>query len=353
MFASSTTTGIVGALVLIILILVVATLWRSKKTIDQAHVGVVTMFGKYRRTIPAGLNILIPFVEKVPWTIPVQNQTSKLEFVAITKDQASVHFTATLIFAVTDHDPETIQKVAFRFVSPAAFTLAMTSAVEASVREFISSKLQADILGARTEIADHAKSRLRDQLADWGYTLGDLAINDITFDPTIMESMSRVVAAKNAQTAAEFEGAALLITRTKAAEAEGAFIRISAENEAEAARLRGKGLADFRAEITRGISDSAEMLREGGIDPTLLMFTLWTETIRDAVKEGQGNVIFLDAGTASADATLKNLMGFMSRGATTATSSAVSTPATSDYSPDVSSQGPVADPGGSSATPQT
>ncbi|NNN04141.1 MAG: SPFH domain-containing protein [Acidimicrobiaceae bacterium] len=313
MLAVSAVSVVVIVVLLLLLALVLVTLWRSKKTIDQAHVGVVTMFGKYRRTIPAGLNILIPFVEKVLWTIPVQNQTSKLEFVAITKDQASVHFTATLIFAVTDHDPETIQKVAFRFITPAAFTLAMTSAVEASVREFISSKLQADILGARTEIADHAKSRLRDQLADWGYTLGDLAINDITFDPAIMESMSRVVAAKNAQTAAEFEGAALLITRTKAAQAEGAFIRISAENEAEAARLRGKGLADFRAEITRGISDSAEMLRDGGIDPTLLMFTLWTETIRDAVKEGQGNVIFLDGGTAAAETTLKNLMGFMSR----------------------------------------
>ncbi|MBU6495631.1 MAG: SPFH domain-containing protein [Acidobacteria bacterium] len=308
-----TAVGIV--LLIILVILVVGVLWRSKKTIDQAHVGVVTMFGKYRRTIPAGLNILIPFFERVLLTIPVQNQTSKLEFVAITKDQASVHFTATLIFTVTDHDPETIQKVAYRFVSPGAFTLAMTSAVEASVREFISSKLQADILGARTEITDHAKSRLRDQLADWGYTLIDLAINDITFDPAIMESMSRVVAAKNAQTAAEFEGAALLITRTKAAEAEGAFIRISAENEAEAARLRGKGLADFRAEITRGISTSAEMLRDDGIDPTLLMFTLWTETIRDAVKEGQGNVIFLDAGTGSADSTLKNLVGFMGLGA--------------------------------------
>ena len=80
-------------------------------------------------------------------------------------------------------------------------------------------------------------------------------------------------------------------------------------------RLRGKGLADFRAEITRGISTSAEMLRDDGIDPTLLMFTLWTETIRDAVKEGQGNVIFLDAGTGSADSTLKNLVGFMGLGA--------------------------------------
>jgi regulator of protease activity HflC (stomatin/prohibitin superfamily) len=294
---------VVGGIVLIVL------LASTFRTIEQAHVGVVTMFGKYRRMLPAGLHMLIPIAERIMRTIPVQNQTSSLEFNAITNDQAAVHFATTIIFAVTDHDPATIQNVAFKFITPAAFTTAMTSAVEASVREFVSQKLQAEVLGLRTEITEHAKHNLDEQLASWGYTLVDLQINDITFDAEVMASMSRVVTAKNSQTAATFEGQALLITRTKAAEANGAFIKISAENEAEAARLRGKGLADFRTELATGIAASGQLLLEGGIDPSILAFTMWTETIQQAAKEGTGNVIFLDGNVGTMEETMRRLTG--------------------------------------------
>ncbi len=295
----------------VLVVLIAILLFRSFTTVDQAHVGVVTMFGKYRRVLNPGLNVIIPFVEKVQSKIPVQNQTSQLRFSAITGDQAAVHFTATIIFAVNDHSAETIQKVAFKFINLISFTTAMTSAVEASVREFVATKKQAEVLGLRTEIAHHAKDSLNEQLATWGYGLVDLAINDIAFDAEVMSSMSRVVAATNAQRAAEFEGQALLITRTKAAEAEGAFIRIAAENEATAARLRGEGLAAFRRALAQGISESAEVLEAKGISPDILTFTLWTETLHDVVKDGKGNTIFLDGNIGTMETTLRRLQGML------------------------------------------
>jgi len=300
-------TGLVIAVVVIFVIL------RGLRTIDQAHVGVVTMFGKYRRTINPGLNVIIPFFENVIQKVPVQNQTVPMEFAAITNDQAAVHFKATIIFTVSDHRPETIQLVAFKFITPKAFSLAMTSAVEAAVREFVATKKQAEVLGLRTEIASHAKDNLNEQLASWGYSLVDLAINDISFDPEVMTSMSRVVAATNAQRAAEFEGQALLIKKTKEAEAEGAFIRISAENEATAAQLRGQGLANFRVELAKGFTEAAAELATNGVDTSILTFTLWTETIRDMARDGKGNVIFLDAGVGAHDETLQRLTGLLAR----------------------------------------
>ena len=297
--------------ILVLVGVVVILLWRSFTTVDQAHVGVVTMFGKYRRTLNPGLNVILPFIEKVLSKVPVQNQTSKLQFSAITGDQAAVHFTTTIIFAVNDHSPETIQKVAFKFINLTAFTTAMTSAVEASVRELVATKKQAEVLGLRTEIAHHAKDSLNEQLATWGYGLVDLAINDIAFDSAVMESMSRVVAATNAQRAAEFEGQALLITRTKQAEAEGAFIRIAAENEATAARLRGEGLAAFRRALAQGISESADVLESRGISPDILTFTLWTETLHDVVKDGKGNTIFLDGNITTMENSLRRLQGML------------------------------------------
>jgi regulator of protease activity HflC (stomatin/prohibitin superfamily) len=286
-------------------------LWRMFTTIDQAHVGVVTLFGKYRRILNPGLNILIPFVETVRNKVPVQNRTDQLQFSAITADQAAVHFISTIIFTVEDHTEETIKLVAFKFIDDASFNTAITSAVEASVREFVATKKQAEVLGLRQEIVTHAKANLDDQLSSWGYLLVDLTVNDIQFDAEVMQSMSRVVAAKNAQTAAEFEGQALLIQRTKEAEAEGAAIRIAAENEATAARLRGEGLAQFREAIAVGFSESAKKLEAAGLDPAILLFSMWTETMRDAAKEGTGNTIFLDGNVTTMEQTMHRLQGIL------------------------------------------
>lgn len=298
-----------SVLALVVLVGVLIAVAFGLRTIDQAHVGVVTMFGKYRRVLYPGLNVIIPLLEKIERRVPVQNQTAQLQFSAITTDQAAVHFTATIIFTVGDHTAETVQKVAFAFINQQAFGTALTSAVEASVRQYVATQKQADVLGARSEIVTHAKDNLDDQLASWGYRLADLQVNDIAFDAEVMASMSRVVAAKNAQTAAEYEGQALLITRTKAAQADGAAIRIAAENEAEAARLRGQGLAQFRRELAEGISESATVLTNAGLDPTLLAFSMWTETIRDAAREGTGNVLYLDGNLATMEDQLRRLQG--------------------------------------------
>ena len=297
----------IGVILLVLLLLVGPAI----RTIDQANVGVVTMFGKFRRILNPGLNIIIPFFEVVRQRVSVQNQTEQLNFSTITIDQASVHFTATIIYTVTDHQEETIKLVAFKFIDQASFQKALTSAVESSVRSFVATKKQADILGLREEIVSHSKANLDEQLASWGYTIVDLQITDLAFDSEVMASMSKVVAAKNAQVSAEFEGQALLIQRTKAAEAEGAAIRIAAENEAEANRLRGVGLANFRKELTAGIAESAESLKEQGIDPAFLGFSMWTEMIRDASREGTGNTIFLDGNAGTMEDTMRRMQGIM------------------------------------------
>ena len=208
---------------------------------------------------------------------------------------------------MSDHEPETVKTVAFKFIDQKSFDIALLSAVEASVREFVATRLQSEVLGLRGEIVNHAKSTLDEQLSGWGYTVIDLQITELSFDKEVTDSMARIVAATNQKIAAEAEGQALLITRTKAAEAEGAAIRISAENEATAARLRGEGLAMFRKALAEGFGESAELLEKHGLDPALLAFSMWTETIRDAAKEGAGNTIFIDGNIATGDDAMRRL----------------------------------------------
>jgi regulator of protease activity HflC (stomatin/prohibitin superfamily) len=126
-----------------------------------------------------------------------------------------------------------------------------------------------------------------------------------------MESMSKVVASNNLKAAAENEGQALLITKTKAAEAEGNAIKIAAEAEREAARLRGQGVALFRQEVARGMSQAAEQMKQANLDTNVILFSMWTEAVKNFAEYGKGNVIFLDGSAQGMDRTMQQIMAMM------------------------------------------
>jgi regulator of protease activity HflC (stomatin/prohibitin superfamily) len=121
--------------------------------------------------------------------------------------------------------------------------------------------------------------------------------------------MSQVVASNNLKAAAENEGQALLITKTKAAEAEGTAIKIAAAAEREAAQLRGQGVALFRQEVAKGLNNAANELKQANLDTSMIMFSMWTEAIKNFAEYGKGNVIFLDGSTDGMQTTMKQMMG--------------------------------------------
>lgn len=277
-------------------------------TVNQGTVGVVTMFGKYQRIMRPGLNFKIPFLEQIYKKISIQNRSIELEFQAITVDQANVYFKSMLLYAVQNAEEETIKKVAFKFISERDLMKALEKTVEGSVRSFVASKRQAEILTLRQEIVEFVKAQIDTALEDWGYHLLDLQINDITFDTAIIESMSRVVASNNLKAAAENEGQALLITKTKAAEAEGNAIKIAAEAERQAAQLRGQGVALFREEVAKGMSQAASEMKQANLDTNVILFSMWVEAVKNFAEYGKGNVIFLDGSTEGMERTMKQIM---------------------------------------------
>jgi len=292
----------------VLIILVVVALLAFVKTVDQGTIGVITVFGKYNRIIRPGLNFLIPFIEVVHKRISIQNRSAELQFQAITVDQANVNFTSMLLYSVLDQQEETIKNVAFKFIDERNMMQALIRTIEGSIRSFVATKKQSEILLLRNEIVDHVKHQLDVQLESWGYHLQDLQINDITFDEAIMKSMAQVVASNNLKAAAENEGQALLITKTKAAEAEGNAIKISAEAERQAAQLRGQGVALFRQEVAKGMSEAAREMDNAHLDASFILFSMWTEAIRNFAEFGKGNTIFIDGSSQGFERTLKELM---------------------------------------------
>ena len=293
---------IVGVVLLIILVL------SAVKTVPQGSVAVTTIFGKYHSVRRPGLNFLIPLVEKIFRRISTQNRAAELQFQAITQDQANVYFTAMMVYSVLNEHEETIKNVAFKFVSEKDFLTAMVRSVEGSTRGFVASMKQAEILGLRGEIVQEVKENLDATVETWGYHLIDLQLNDITFDQAITASMAQVVASNNLKAAATNEGDALLIRRTKEAEAEGTAIRIAAEAERTASQLRGQGVALFREEVGRGLTQAAREMEAANVDSSLILFSIWTESLRHMAENGKGNVLFLDGSPEGMEKQMRDLV---------------------------------------------
>ena len=300
---------ILGVLVILILFCLVS--------VQQGTVGVVTVFGKYRRVLRPGLNFRIPFVEIIFRRISYQNRSIELKFQAITQDQANVNFSAMMLYSVLNQETETIKNVAFKFLDERSFMQALIRSVEGAVRAFVATKKQSEILLLRMEIIHHVKEQLDVQLEEWGYHLIDIQINDITFDEAIMRSMAQVVASNNLKAAAENEGQALLITKTKAAEAEGNAIKISAEAERQAAQLRGQGVALFREEVARGMAVAAREMESANLDASFILFSMWTDAIKHFAENGKGNTIFLDGSNDNLQRTLLQMQSLMKDGGLT------------------------------------
>ena len=267
------------------------------KNVRESTVVVTTSFGKYRRVLRPGFNMLTPLVERSFLEVSLQNQCTELAFQAITTDQANVYFKTMMLYSVLDGKEETIKNVAFKFHSKQDFSQTLVRSIEGTVRAFVATKRQEEVLLLCDEIVHEVNQKLYLTLSEWGYKLIDLQINEIRFDEAIVRSMAEVVASQNLLQAASNQGEATRIIKVKEAEA-----------EREASQLRGQGTALFREEVARGISKAAKEIKEAGLDPSFVLFSMWLESMRYIAKEGKGNMLFFDGSVDGQKHTIKELM---------------------------------------------
>ncbi|MFX9699976.1 hypothetical protein ABTP10_19900, partial [Acinetobacter baumannii] len=74
------------------------------------------------------------------------NRSVELEFQAVTVDQANVYFKSMLLYSVINQEEQTIKNVAFKFISDKDLMQALIRTVEGSIRAFVATKKQAEIL---------------------------------------------------------------------------------------------------------------------------------------------------------------------------------------------------------------
>lgn len=294
-------TIIVTIIVLIVLIILSVTI------IHQGTIGVVTQFGKYKRVMYPGINLKWPIIENVYKKISIQHRSIELEFEAISSDQANVNFKSLILFAAKDETEETLKKIAFRFIDEKSFMQTLVRSIEGSIRSYVATKKQAEVLTLRSEIVFAVKEHLEESLNHWGFHLIDLQINDISFDEAIMRSMAQVVSSNNMKAAAENEAQAQYIVKTRAAEAEAKAIRVKAEAEKDAYDLKGLGNALFREKVANGLANAGKTMESNNVPPTFMLFTMWLDGMKHISEHSKGNILSFDGSQDGFEKTLKQM----------------------------------------------
>ena len=159
-------TSIIVLFVIVFILLII--LSSCFVTVKQGTIAVITVFGKYRRIMSPGLNFKVPLIENVYSRISIQNRSVELEFQAVTFDQANVYFKAMLLYSVLNQSEESIVNVAFKFVDERNLMQALIRTVEGSIRAFVATKRQAEVLVLRRDIVEHVKEQLDVILENWG-----------------------------------------------------------------------------------------------------------------------------------------------------------------------------------------
>ena len=83
------------------------------------------------------------------------------------------------------------------------------------------------------------------------------------------------------------------------------------EAEREAARLRGQGVALFRQEVAKGMTEAAEQMKQANLDTNVILFSMWTEAVKNFAEYGKGNIIFLDGSASGMENTMKQIQALM------------------------------------------
>ncbi len=86
---------------------------------------------------------------------------------------------------------------------------------------------------------------------------------------------------------------------------------ISAEAEKVAAQLRGQGVALFREEVAKGMSQAAEQMKQANLDTNVILFSMWTEAVKNFAEYGKGNMLFLDGSPSGMEKTMQQIMGMV------------------------------------------
>ncbi len=262
------------------IVIIVLLIFLAAFIVKQQTAVIIERFGKFQSVRTAGLQFKIPLIDRIAAKVSLKIQQLDVIIETKTKDDVFVHLKISVQYQILKNK---VYEAFYELQNPKE---QITAYVFDLVRAEVPKMILDDVFEKKDDIALAIKRELNDAMLAYGYDIIKALVTDIDPDGSVKEAMNRINAAEREKIAAQHEGDAqriLIVERAKA--------------EAESKRLQGKGIADQRREIARGLEESVDTLNKAGINPqeasALIVITQHYDTLQAIGTENNSNLILL------------------------------------------------------------
>ncbi len=295
-------TTLVVWIVLFVIVLVIVS--QTVKIVPQQHAWVLERFGRYQATLSPGLNIVLPFVDRIAYQhvlkeIPLDVPSQ----ICITRDNTQLHVDGVLYFQVTDP-----MKASY---GSSNFVLAITQLSQTTLRSVIG-KLELDKTFEEREFINHSVvSALDEAAANWGVKVLRYEIKDLTPPREILHAMQAQITAEREKRALVASSEGRRQEQINLAEGARSAAIQKSEGERQAAINRAQGeasailaVAEANAQAIQKIAAAIQL--EGGMEAVnLKVAEQYVGAFGNLAKQGNTLIVpsnLADLGSAVASA---------------------------------------------------
>ena len=265
-------------------LLVIVTLFAGIKTVPQGYDWTIERFGKYTRTLSPGLNLIVPYFDRIGRKINMMEQVINIpEQEVITKDNATVTVDGVAFYQVFD-----AAKASYEVAN---LNQAITVLTMTNIRSVMGSMDLDQVLSHRDEINERLLRVVDAAVSPWGVKVNRVELQDINPPVDIKEAMEKQMRAERTRRAQIIEAEGTKRAAILEAEGQkGADIN-QAEGEKQARILRAEGEATARLAVAEAEAEAIQKISSAvadtKADPTQYMIAVkYIETIEQVLKEG-------------------------------------------------------------------
>lgn len=302
---------------IILIILVVIVLFSSIKIVRQAEVCIIERLGKFYKIADAGLNIIVPFVDKVRAIVSLKEQTMDVPPQGvITKDNVTITIDTVVFYQITDpqkavYEIENLQK--------GIGYLAITT-----IRDIVG-KMELDSTFSSRDLINMQLRQVLDDATDkWGCKVNRVEIKDIKAPQDIQNAMEKQMNAERTKRATILEAEASRQSSITMAEGEKEAVILRAEAERESNIRRAQGIKEAKILEAEGESNAIKQVADAKAKEIELVYNaiksakpddklvaIKTLESLEKIADGQANKVFIpfDAtNTLGAIGAIKNVI---------------------------------------------
>ena len=275
----------------VFVVLVIVTIALGVRIVPQGSKFVVQRLGKYHKTLGPGLNIIVPYVDRVAHRVTTKDIVLDIPSQeVITRDNAVIIANAVAYINIVS--PE---KAVYGVED---YILAIRNLVQTSLRSIVGEMDLDDALSSRDQIKAKLKAAISDDIADWGITLKTVEIQDINPSQTMQKAMEEQAAAERQRRAT--------VTR---AEGEKSAAILEADGRLEASKRDAQAKVVLAEASQAAIEKVSQAVQNNELPVMYLLGEKYIEAVKNISVSQNSKVIVLPADVPAAVRGIMSTLG--------------------------------------------